>query len=223
PIVTVIVPTRNEVGNVRPLVERIARAQCGMPTEVIFVDDSDDDTPKVINALIEEHAQTITIRMLHRPDGTRRGGLGGAVVEGMRVARAPWICVMDSDLQHPPELVASLLVTAEAEKANLVVASRYCDDGSAAGLSPKSRVLASRGAAATARMLFPRRLRGMTDPMSGFFILERKAVDPEVLKPTGFKILLELAVRTSGLRVAEVGYSFGDRHGGQSRPVSGWA
>jgi hypothetical protein len=217
PHVCVIVPTRNEGINVRPLVTRLVAAQQGIPTEVIFVDDSDDDTPKVIDALIEELAQTMTIRILHRPDGTRRGGLGGAVVEGIRVARAPWVCVMDADLQHPPELVASLLATAEAKKANLVVASRYCAAGSAAGLSPKSRVLASRGAAATARMLFPRRLRGMTDPMSGFFVLEKKAVDPEVLKPSGFKILLELAVRTQGLRVAEVGYSFGDRYGGQSK------
>jgi glycosyltransferase involved in cell wall biosynthesis len=217
PHVCVIVPTRNEGINVRPLVARLVAAQHGVPTEVIFVDDSDDDTPKIIDELIEDLAQTITIRMLHRPDGTRRGGLGGAVVEGMRVARAPWVCVMDADLQHPPELVASLLATAKAKKVNLVVASRYCVNGSAAGLSPRSRVLASRGAAATARMLFPRRLRGMTDPMSGFFIVEKKAVDPEVLKPSGFKILLELAVRTDGLRVAEVGYSFGDRHGGKSK------
>lgn len=217
PHLCVIVPTRNEGVNVRALVERIVGAQRGVPTEVIFVDDSDDETPRIIDALIEEQAQMITIRMLHRPDGTRRGGLGGAVVEGLRVARAPWVCVMDADLQHPPELLAELLSTAKSAGANLVVASRYCENGSSEGLSPRSRVLASRMAASSARLLFPRRLRQITDPMSGFFMVERKAIDPEMLKPSGFKILLEIAVRTNGLRVAEVGYSFGDRHGGESK------
>lgn len=201
----------------RPLVARIAEAQKGVPTEVIFVDDSDDETPRVVEELIEEHAGTIAIRLLHRPEGTRRGGLGGAVVEGLRVARARWVCVMDADLQHPPELLPLLLAKATETHANLVVASRYCDNGSSAGLSPRSRVVASRGAAASARVLFPRRLRRITDPMSGFFLVEKNAVDPESLKPSGFKILLEIAVRTNGLRVAEVGFSFGDRHGGESK------
>lgn len=217
PLVCVIVPTRNEGVNVRPLVTRIANAQRGVPTEVIFVDDSDDETPAVVEELIEELASSITIRLLHRPEGTRRGGLGGAVLEGFRVARAPWVCVMDADLQHPPELLPLLLAKAAETNANLVVASRYCENGSALGLSPKSRVLASRGAAASARILFPRRLRSITDPMSGFFLVERKAIDQESLKPSGFKILLEIAVRTSGLRIAEVGFSFGDRNGGDSK------
>ncbi len=217
PLVCVIVPTRNEGVNVRPLVTRIANAQRGVPTEVIFVDDSDDETPTVVEELIEELASSITIRLLHRPEGTRRGGLGGAVLEGFRVARAPWVCVMDADLQHPPELLPLLLAKAAEKNANLVVASRYCENGSALGLSPKSRVLASRGAAASARILFPRRLRSITDPMSGFFLVEKKAIDQESLKPSGFKILLEIAVRTSGLRIAEVGFSFGDRNGGDSK------
>jgi glycosyltransferase involved in cell wall biosynthesis len=221
PQISVIVPTRNEVGNIRPLIARIASAQRGVPTEVLFVDDSDDETPTVVAALAEELAEkmvpVLTVRMLHRPTDARHGGLGGAVVEGIRVARAPWVCVMDADLQHPPELLRSLLNRALAEDASLVVASRYCATGNSAGLSSPSRVLISRGASASAKLLFPRRLRRITDPMSGFFLVDRNAVDADALKPRGFKILLEIAVRTGGLRVTEVGYSFGDRYSGESK------
>ena len=221
PDVSVIVPTRNEVGNVRPLIARIATAQRGIPTEVLFVDDSDDETPSVVEAIAEECAAGIvpdmTVRMLHRSAGARHGGLGGAVVEGIRLARAPWVCVMDADLQHPPELVRSLLDTAQADNASLVVASRYNTTGDSSGLSSAARVLVSRGASAAAKLLFPRRLRKITDPMSGFFLVDRNAVDENTLRPSGYKILLEIAVRTGGLRVAEVGYSFGDRYSGRSK------
>jgi glycosyltransferase involved in cell wall biosynthesis len=221
PQVSLIVPTRNEVGNIRPLIARIATAQRGVPTEVLFVDDSDDETPTVIATMAEKFAEDLapglTVRMLHRPTGARRGGLGGGVVEGFRAARAPWVCVMDADLQHPPELVQSLLDTAKAEDASLVVASRYCTTGDSAGLSSRSRVFVSRAASASAKLLFPRRLRKITDPMSGFFLVDRNAVDEDALRPSGFKILLEIAVRTEGLRVAEVGYAFGDRHSGESK------
>ena len=68
-----------------------------------------------------------------------------------------------------------------------------------------------------ARRAFPRRLRGVSDPMSGFFLVRRAALDPEALRPTGFKILLEILVRTPGLRRAEVSYEFAPRHAGDSK------
>jgi glycosyl transferase family 2 len=217
PHVCVIIPTRNEGNNVRPLLTRLAAAQRGVATEVVFVDDSDDDTPAFIVTVAQELAPSIDVRLLHRPAGARTGGLGGAVVAGMREARAPWICVMDGDLQHPPELVPALIEAATAKTASLVVASRYTGNGSSAGLSSKSRVLVSRAASTSTKLLFPRRLRQIADPMSGFFVVERKAIDTEVLNPNGFKILLEIAVRNPGLRVAEVGYTFGDRYSGTTK------
>ncbi len=217
PHVCVIIPTRNEGNNVRPLLARLAAAQRGVATEVVFVDDSDDDTPAIIVAVAQELAPSIDVRLFHRSAGARPGGLGGAVVAGMREARAPWICVMDGDLQHPPELVRTLVDAAAVEKANLVVASRYMGNGSSAGLSSKSRVFVSRAASTSTKFFFPRRLRRIADPMSGFFVIERKAIDTEVLKPKGFKVLLEIAVRNPGLKVAEVGYTFGDRYSGRTK------
>lgn len=123
---------------------------------------------------------------------------------------------MDGDLQHPPEAVAHLLAAA-GRGADLVVASRYCAGGSARGLSSRFRGMASTGAAGVARLLFPRILAGVSDPMSGFFAVRTAAVDPTVLRPRGFKILLELLVRTPRLQVAEVPFTFAERSTGDSK------
>ena len=77
--------------------------------------------------------------------------------------------------------------------------------------------MASRSTTTAARMLFPRRLRGVTDPMSGFFLVRREALDLDALRPRGFKILLEILVRHPGLRAAEVSFTFGERHAGRSK------
>ena len=121
---SIIVPTRNEFGNVRPLVELIHSALADLPAEVVFVDDSDDRTPEAIMDLGDR--ENLDIRLIHREPGRRGGGLSGAVVAGIRAARSPWICVMDADLQHPPATIGRMLENARAEESDLVIASRYC-------------------------------------------------------------------------------------------------
>ncbi|QIK74277.1 glycosyltransferase [Nocardioides piscis] len=102
PQVSVIVPTRNERDNVVPLLERLHAALAGTPAEVIFVDDSEDDTPRVVEDTARTYAETNTcVAVVHRSGEERTGGLSGAVVSGFRNARAPWVVVMDADLQHP--------------------------------------------------------------------------------------------------------------------------
>jgi dolichol-phosphate mannosyltransferase len=214
PALSVIVPTKNEAGNVAELTRRLGAAAGHLPLEVIFVDDSSDETPETIAALDAQPSRAIVLH--HRPPEQRSGGLGGAVVEGLRLAKAPLICVMDADLQHPPELVPAMVDQAERTEADVVVASRYCEDGAADGLN-HIRASISRGSSFAAHLLFPRRLHGVTDPMSGFFLVRRSAIDPDLLKPNGFKILLEIIGRTPGLRVAEVPFEFGTRHAGESK------
>ena len=213
--VAVIVPTRNESGNIRPLLDRLADALTGRHAVVVFVDDSDDDTPTQI---IEQRTATaLNVILRHRPPGDRNGGLGGAVVEGLRLVAAQWVVVMDGDLQHPPELVRQMVEAAERNGRDVVVASRYCRAGSADGLSSTSRALTSRVASALSRCLFPRRLSGVSDPMTGMFLLRGGRVDPEVLRPRGFKILLEILGRSDRLSIGEVPLSFGQRHWGRSK------
>jgi len=214
-VVTVIVPTFNERDSVAPLLDRLATAVGTLPVDVLFVDDSTDDTPQVIDRL--SAASALPIRMIHRTGDERTGGLGGAVLAGLRADAADWVVVMDSDLQHPPEVVPELLARAIAVQADVVVASRYTAGGSAGGLSGAWRHWVSGGAGRVARMLFPGRLRGCTDPMSGFFLVRRAAVDVDRLAPDGFKILLEVLGRHGGLRIAEVPFAFGRREAGESK------
>jgi hypothetical protein len=138
------------------------------------------------------------------------------VQAGMVAVTAPWTVVMDGDLQHPPERVASLAAAAW-DGADLVVASRYRSNGCARGLSSRFRNIASGGATVAARLLFPRTLAGVTDPMSGFFAFRTAAVDPATLRPRGFKILLEVLARTPHLLVTEVPFEFAERYAGQSK------
>jgi dolichol-phosphate mannosyltransferase len=186
PALCVLVPTRNEAGNVTPLVDRLTAALAGIDAEALFVDDSSDATPDVVRAIAEGSA--LPVRLLHRPPAERTGGLGGAVLAGIRATTARWVIVMDGDLQHPPEIIPSMLGTARACDLDVVVASRNCADGSRVGLASWYRGVVSSGATTSAKALFPRRLAAVTDPMSGFFGLRRTAVDPETLRPRGFKI-----------------------------------
>ncbi|HEU5013672.1 MAG TPA: glycosyltransferase family 2 protein [Roseiflexaceae bacterium] len=214
PELSMVVPTRNEAGNIATLIERLEEALPRVALEIIFVDDSDDETVAAIELAGE--VSRCGVRLLHRAPGQRTDGLGGAVVAGLRMAQAPWVCVMDADLQHPPELVPELFEKAQQSNSDLVVASRYCATGAARGLNARRTVI-SRGSTVAAQVLFPQRLHGVTDPMSGFFLVRKDAIDIDKLRPRGFKILLEIMVKSSGLRISEVGFEFGERYAGESK------
>ncbi|HUR15634.1 MAG TPA: glycosyltransferase [Mycobacteriales bacterium] len=215
--VTVLVPTRDEADNVQPLLDRLVPALAGLPAKVLFVDDSDDETPQRVEAAAQH--SLLPVGLLHRPAGARDGGLGGAVLAGLHATRSDWVVVMDGDLQHPPQAVPRLL--AAAAGADVVVASRHVAQGSSSGLAGWRRVLASGGATALAKAAFPGPLKGVSDPMSGFFAVRRAALDLEGLQPDGFKILLEVLVRAHPVRVREVGFVFEPRlHGGSKASVT---
>ncbi len=209
---SIIIPTFNEAPNVPELIRRIEEAVGGRRVELVFVDDSSDETP----AVIERAAlgSTIPIRLVRRPHPT--GGLAGAVLEGLRTASSDWCVVMDGDLQHPPEVIPALLDAAAEQDADLVVASRHIVGGSSAGLGGRLRHLVSSSATALTRAIFPVRLRDCTDPMTGFFAVKRSSVNLDALRPRGFKILLEILARNT-LAVVERPFVFGERNAGESK------
>ena len=213
--VSIVVPTRNEADNIEPLVDLIADALIGeLTAEVIFVDDSDDSTPDVVDRLPAREG--LSIRLIHRPADRRAGGLGSAVVTGIAAAEAPYACVMDADLQHPPVTIRDLYEQAVSQGSDLVVASRFHRPGDLGEFGPL-RTAISRSSAWAARLMFPSKLRGVSDPMSGFFMVRRDAIDLERMSPRGFKILLETLVRSSDLRISEVPFTFGSRHAGETK------
>ncbi|MEV7868920.1 glycosyltransferase [Streptomyces sp. NPDC088124] len=216
--VTVVIPTFNEAANIPELLSRIsASVPPGQETSVLFVDDSTDDTPEVI----EKEAVRLPLKVSVHHRAEPAGGLGGAVMEGIALSGSRWIVVMDADLQHPPALLPELIAKGEEAEAELVVASRYAGGGDHSGLGTRYRVLVSGVSTSVTKALFPRALRDVTDPMSGYFAIRRdlvgRAQGTGAVRPLGYKILLELIVRGRPRSVAEVAYNFGVRHAGESK------
>ncbi|MEN0022196.1 MAG: glycosyltransferase [Microbacterium sp.] len=210
--VTVIVPTFNERDNVAELVARTAAALAGYDAEILFVDDSTDDTAAEVTRVAAD--APLPVRVIHRDDNT--GGLGGAVVVGLGAAASDLCIVMDGDLQHPPELLPALVARHAEGGVDVVAASRYVGGGDTSGLGTAVRFGVSRAATWLTRAMFPIRLARSTDPMTGFFLVDRSRLDLATLKPQGFKILLEILARTD-LRIAEVPMEFGERRHGTSK------
>ncbi|KQT02342.1 glycosyltransferase [Cellulomonas sp. Leaf395] len=212
PVLSIIIPTFNEAPNVLELVRQVSEAVDGLDAEIVFVDDSTDNTPEIITAV--SVGASLPVRMIHRDDPV--GGLSGAVQDGIRSSTATWCLVMDGDLQHPPSMVPVLLETAQASGADVVVASRYTRGGASSGLSNVVRQAVSSVSTTVTRAMFPVRLADCTDPMTGFFVVRRDAVDLSRLRPRGFKILLEILARHR-LSVVEVPFVFGRRFAGRSK------
>ncbi len=206
--VSLIIPTYNERDNIVALTERLGRALSRHSYEIVFIDDnSADGTAALAASLGDNYPVRVIVRRNKR-------GLASAVVDGLSQVSGPIIAVMDADLQHPPELIPELL--REMEKgADIVIASRYAKGGSCPGWSLGRKIM-SRGAIFLAHLLLPR-TRQASDPMSGFFMFHKRVVAGARLKPTGYKILLEILMAGKSQAVAEVPYTFGTRGRGQSK------
>jgi dolichol-phosphate mannosyltransferase len=209
---SIIVPTYNEAPNVAELVRRVTAAVRGIRAEIVFVDDSTDTTPDVVREVAA--SSEIPVRLIHRD--RRTGGLGGAVLTGIASATADACLVIDGDLQHPPEDIPALWSRFARGDVDLVIASRYIGGGTSHGLADRTRVVVSKASTALTKAMFPIRLRDVSDPMTGFFLIDRRVLDAAGLKPRGFKILLEILARRT-MRVAEVPFHFADRFAGDSK------
>jgi dolichol-phosphate mannosyltransferase len=205
---TVVVPTRNEAPNVGELLTRLP----DRVDRVVFVDDSDDGTVGAIATAAS--AAPFPVDVVERQVGRRHGGLAGAVTDGLHRVDAGWVCVLDADLQHPPEVVADLAARASAGDVDIVVACRRSVTSRES--MPAHRRALSRLAGAAALACFGDALR-TRDPMSGFFAVRRDAISPLRLQADGFKILLEILLTHPHLRVAELTYDFGTRSAGRSK------
>jgi dolichol-phosphate mannosyltransferase len=210
---SLVVPTRNESHNLGELIGLLKPAiasEVGDSYEIIVVDDdSPDGTWRVAAGLAARDAHVVALRR------TDERGLATAVVRGWQAARGELLGVIDADLQHPPEVTAQL-IAAMRNGADLSVASREADGG---GTSDWSflRLLISRGSRALGKMLLPGVLGLVSDPMTGFFVVRRTAIQNVVLAPRGYKILVELLVRSRFKKIVEVGYVFRSRQHGESK------
>jgi len=199
---TILIPTFNEHDNIAPLLERISAANPGKDYEVLFVDDdSRDGTAELIRQLSAKYPARVVVRR-------DKKGLASAVVDGFGWAESDIVLVMDADLQHPPEVVPSL-VKAIKDGADIAVASRYVPGGGTAGWS-RMRKIISGGAIMLAHVLLPQSRR-VKDPMSGFFAFKKSVIAGVKLAPIGYKILLEMLIVGKSDKVTEVPFMFPPR------------
>jgi len=206
-----IIPTLNEAGNIFHVLNHVRSAldPTGIAYEIIVVDDSSTDgTGELVT---EEGLKDNRIRLL-----VRRGerGLSGAVLDGWRIANADVLGVMDADLQHPPELLPQLF-QAIVDGRDIAIGSRYTPGGELGKWSPIRKLISFTATAIT----WPIQHRGAraSDPMSGFFMVRRSAVDKIEFQRSGFKLLLEVLVRGRIQSVKEIPFSFGTRYRGDSK------
>jgi dolichol-phosphate mannosyltransferase len=210
PVLSVVLPTFKERDNVAELVRRLDSALAGIRWESIFVDDnSPDGTADAVKALAAKDAR---VRCLRR---VGRRGLAGACIEGMLSSSAPYVAVMDADLQHDETVLPKMLGKLIAGEADLVAATRYVEGGSAESFG-QARGTISRVATKITHSVLG---IALSDPMSGFFMMRRDKFDEIVprLSPAGFKILLDIVTAGDHLRVAEQPFVFGTRHAGESK------
>jgi dolichol-phosphate mannosyltransferase len=207
----VVIPTFNERENISELIARLARVLAGIDYEVIVVDDdSPDGTADAVRAIARSDAR---VRVLQRVD---RRGLSSACVEGMLATAAPYIAVMDADLQHDESVLPAMLARLRDGGLDLVVGTRHAEGGSIGELSAERARMSDAGKRLS-RIVTRVEL---SDPMSGFFVVDRRFFEEVVrsLSALGFKILLDLvASARRPVRFAEVPYHFRSRLHGESK------
>jgi len=208
-LLSIVVPTYNEKGNVSLLAERIAKAFSDIEYEIIFVDDkSPDGTADVIRS-IPGFGKNEKIRLIER---SGKLGLASAVVEGSKAAHGEWILVMDGDLSHPPE-TARKMFDARGD-ADLVVASRNISGGGKGKAWNAHRDLISRSAESLCRPFVGNRT---SDPLSGFFLVRKAILARTRVRVNGYKILLNLIYDNPEIRIKDIPYIFMARFSGKTK------
>ena len=207
-IVTIIPATFNEKSNIAPLVKKIMQTMKGVSYkyEILFTDDSSDNTPQEIKKYANKYPDVV--KYMRGPGK----GLSAAFIDGYKKAEGKYIVCMDADLQHPPKLIPKLIEKLQTNN-QIAIASRYIKGGSNEGLGKLwsfygiYRRLVSIGMSYFTRILFIP-IRKTTDPMTGFFAFNKNLIEGKKLEAKGFKILVEILMRTKPEKVVEIPLRF---------------
>jgi dolichol-phosphate mannosyltransferase len=205
-MISVILPTYNEAQNVKRIIPAITKLfqDQAIDGEVIVVD---DDSPDGTASIASNLAGSYPVRVRVRKSGR---GLSRAVIEGFGLAQGEICVVMDADLSHPVEKIPDMIQPILEGKCDATVGSRYVPGGGAQNW-PMLRRIVSKGAG-----LLAKGVTVLSDPTSGFMAVRRSLLDGVTLDPLGWKIVLEVVVKTRS-RVMEIPIVFADREEGKSK------
>ena len=168
PLLSIIIPTYKEAGNIKNLVEEILEYCDRDSLEILVVDDnSQDGIDEQIRLLYE---QGINITLLQRLENR---GLATAVKFGMDRANGKYLVCMDADLSHPPAVIPKMIQVLEDQRdVEVVVGSRYVDEGGFAGQWNQYRQWNSKISTMLANLVIHE--LGVKDPMSGYFCIRQE-------------------------------------------------
>ena len=214
PQISIILPTYNEsqniVGMLKSIHENIPK---GIYTETIVID---DNSPDGTGRIVEDYISNIkkiaenTIDVIHRKT---KNGLSSAILNGIQNAKGETIVIMDSDFSHPPQILPKMIEAFKKYHCDLVVASRYITGGNIEGWTIKRKLISK-----IATMIAKKGLGVKTkDPMSGFFAFKKTIINELNFDALGYKFLLELLVKTKGINIQEIPYTFENRKFGSSK------
>jgi len=212
--ISIIIPTYNESQNIISILKSIGRnLPKNLHTEAIVVD---DNSPDGTGRLVEDYLKNFkkmadyTIEIIHRK---AKDGLGSAILKGIQQAKGDTIVVMDCDFSHPPQIIPKLIESIKKYQYDIAVASRYIKGGKIQGWSLKRKfmskfatLIAKKGLGIDAK-----------DPMSGFFAFKRNIIKGLNIDAIGYKVLLEILVKTKDVNIKEIPYTFQDRKFGSSK------
>ena len=212
PLLSIIIPTYKEAGNIKNLVEEILEYCDRDSLEILVVDDNSQDGIDEQIRLIYERG--INVTLLQRLENR---GLATAVKFGMDRANGKYLVCMDADLSHPPAVIPKMLRVLEDQRdVEVVVGSRYVDEGGFAGQWNQYRQWNSKISTMLANLVIHD--LGVKDPMSGYFCIRKEVYQRAAyIKPIGYKILLELLVKCGCSKVVEVPITFRERSKGESK------
>lgn len=205
---SVVIPTYNERDNIYNLINQIDETLRSIDYEIVFVDDSTDDTPDVIKKYVNNNNH---IRLYHR---NNKKGLASAVLLGFKKAKGDYIACMDADLQHPASILFPMYVAMEAG-ADLCIPSRFIPGGSDGGLNWYRKII-SWSAKMIGKIILPC-LRCISDPTSGLFMFKKEILNGSKMYPIGWKIMVEVIATTKYNTIIEIPYEFGKRISGESK------
>ncbi len=212
--ISIIIPTYNESENIIKILCTIGEIlPKNISTQAIVVD---DNSPDGTGKLVEDYLKNVkkmahyTIEIIHRK---AKDGLGSAILNGIQQAKGDTIVVMDSDFSHPPQIIPKLVESIKKYQYDIAVASRYIKGGKIQGWSVKRKFMSK-----FATLIAKKGLGIHTkDPMSGFFAFKRNIIKGLNIDAIGYKILLEILVKTKNVNIKEIPYTFQDRELGSSK------
>ena len=212
--ISIIIPTYNESQNIVKILKSIKE---NLPTNIIsqtiVVDDnSPDGTGKIVEEYLKDFKKIAdhTIEIIHRK---AKDGLGSAILKGIQQASGDTIVVMDCDFSHPPQIIPKLIESIKKYQYDIAVASRYIKGGKIKGWSIKRKIMSKFAT------LIAKKGLGIDakDPMSGFFAFKKNILNGLNIDAIGYKILLEILVKTKNVTIKEIPYTFQDREFGSSK------